>query len=55
MTKSTTPAGPQFTDEQSDLIVALPTFITRTTLQSILQANGVKSLRSLVPIQLPPK
>lgn len=42
-----TPAEPRFIDEQNDVIDSLPSFATRTTLRSILQANGVKTLLEL--------
>lgn len=45
--KHTSPAEPQFIDEQNDVVVPLPAFVTRTTLQSILRANGVKTLTEL--------
>ena len=46
MKQPLTPTKPQFTEEQ-DGVTALPTFVTRTTLQAILQANGVKTLPEL--------
>jgi len=45
--KPTSPAEPQFTDEQNHVSASLPAFVTRTTLQSILQANGVDTLTEL--------
>jgi hypothetical protein len=45
--KPTSPTVPQFIDEQDDVSVSLPAFVTRTTLQSILQANGVDALTEL--------
>jgi hypothetical protein len=45
--KPTSPAEPQFTDEQNYASASLPAFVTRTTLQSILQANGVGTLTEL--------
>lgn len=45
--KPTSPVEPHFIDEQDDVSVSLPAFVTRTTLQSILQANGVKTLAEL--------
>lgn len=45
--KHTSPAEPQFIDEQNDVGVPLPAFVTRTTLQSILRENGVKTLTEL--------
>jgi hypothetical protein len=45
--KQTSPAEPQFMDEQHDVGVPLPAFVTRTTLQSILRANGVNTLTEL--------
>lgn len=45
--KPTSPVEPHFIDEQNDVSVSLPAFVTRTTLQSILQANGVKTLTEL--------
>lgn len=45
--KPTSPVEPHFIDEQDDVSLSLPSFVTRTTLQSILQANGVKTLTEL--------
>jgi hypothetical protein len=45
--KPTSPVEPHFIDEQDDVSVSLPAFVTRTTLQSILQANGVNTLTEL--------
>jgi hypothetical protein len=45
--KPSSPAEPQFNDEQNDVSVPLPAFVTLTTLQSILRANGVKTLTEL--------
>lgn len=45
--KPTSPAEPQFTDGPNDASASLPAFVTRTTLQSILRANGVKTLTEL--------
>lgn len=45
--KPTSPVEPHFIDEQDDVTISLPAFVTRTTLQSILQANGVKTLTEL--------
>lgn len=45
--KPTSPVEPHFIDEQDDVTLSLPAFVTRTTLQSILQANGVKTLTEL--------
>jgi hypothetical protein len=45
--KSTSPARPQLTDEQNHVNASLPAFVTRATLQSILRANGVKTLTEL--------
>ena len=45
--KPTSPAEPQFIDEQNDASVSLPAFVTSTTLQSILRANGVNTLTEL--------
>ncbi|KPG76997.1 hypothetical protein [Pseudomonas libanensis] len=47
MKQPITPAEPRFIDEQNEVIDSLPTFATRTTLRSILQANGVKTLLEL--------
>lgn len=45
--KPTSPVEPHFIDEQNDVSLSLPAFVTRTTLQSILQANGVNTLTEL--------
>lgn len=45
--KHVSPAEPQFTDEQNHVSTSLPAFVTRTTLQSILRASGVKTLTEL--------
>jgi hypothetical protein len=45
--KPSIPVEPQFLDGESDVIVSLPAFVTRTSLQSILHANGVKTLEEL--------
>lgn len=42
-----TPTEPRSIDEQNDVTDSLPTFVTRTTLRSILHANGVKNLLEL--------
>lgn len=34
------PSGPRFIDERDEIIGPLPIFVTRTTLRSILHANG---------------
>ncbi len=47
MKKPTTPAEPRFIDEQTDISDFLPTFVTRTTLRSFLQARGVNTLSEL--------
>jgi hypothetical protein len=47
MKQPITPAEPRFIDEQNDVIDSLPTFATRTSLRSILQANEVKTLLAL--------
>lgn len=47
MKKPTTPAKPRFIDEQTDVRDFLPTFVTRTTLRSILHKNGAKKLEDL--------
>lgn len=52
--KPNSPAEPQFIDEQNDVNVSLPAFVTRTTLQSILRANGVKTLTELGTHRLTP-
>ena len=45
--KPTSPAEPQFIDDQNDISAPLPAFVTRTALQSILRENGVKTLTEL--------
>ena len=45
MKQPLTPTTPQFIEEQYCVTDSLPTFVTRTTLQAILQANGVKTLQ----------
>lgn len=47
MKQPITPTEPRFIDEQNDVIDSLPIFVTRTTLQSILHANGAKTLLEL--------
>lgn len=41
------PTEPRFIEEQNDVTDSLPTYVTRTTLRSILHANGVKNLLEL--------
>ena len=47
MKQPITPTEPQFIDEQISVIDAPPTFVTRTTLRSILQGKGVNTLSEL--------
>ncbi|MBD8191494.1 hypothetical protein IFR35_03295 [Pseudomonas fluorescens] len=47
MKQSINTTEPPFVDEQNEGIDSLPTFVTRTTLRSILHANGVKALLEL--------
>lgn len=47
MKQSIPPIEPRFIDDQNELIDSLPTFVTRTTLRSILHANGAKTLLEL--------
>jgi hypothetical protein len=47
MKQPLSPTKPQFIEEQNGVTDSLPTFVTRTTLQAILQAYGVKTLPEL--------
>lgn len=47
MKKPTTPTEPRFIDEQTEVSDFPPTFVTRTTLRSILHKNGADKLEDL--------
>lgn len=47
MKKPTIPTEPRFVDKQAEVIDLAPTFVTRTTLRSILHKSGANSLEDL--------
>jgi hypothetical protein len=47
MKKPTTPTEPLFVDKQAEVSNLAPSFVTRTTLRSILHRRGANSLEDL--------